>query len=154
MEKGKVIRMRSEESGDAFSAGLNCAQAVFIPFAKEHGLSDGDGARIASSFGAGMGRMQETCGAVTGAFMAIGLKYGFTKGDDQGQKDIVLQRTKEFAARFKDKFGTLLCKELLSCDLNTDEGQRLHKAQNQRELICMNCVKYSSSVVESMACSR
>jgi len=98
--------------------------------------------------------MQETCGAVTGAFMAIGLKYGFTKGDDQGQKDIVLQRTKEFAARFKDKFGTLLCKELLSCDLNTDEGQRLHKAQNQRELICMNCVKYSSSVVESMACSR
>jgi len=54
--------MRSEESGDAFSAGLNCAQAVFIPFAKEHGLSDGDGARIASSFGAGMAGCRKPAG--------------------------------------------------------------------------------------------
>jgi len=144
--------MKSEDSGKVFSAGFNCAQAVFLPFARDYGLGEEAGARIASSFGAGMGRTQATCGAVTGGLMAIGLKYGFSKGDDQARKDLVLARTKEFIANFKGKFGTTLCKELLpGCDLNTAEGQRIHKEENQRELICMKCVKHAASVVEAMA---
>jgi C_GCAxxG_C_C family probable redox protein len=142
--------MKSDESAKVYREGFNCAQAVFIPFARAYGLGEEIGSRTASSFGAGMGRMQETCGAVTGAFMAIGLKYGFTKPDDQAQKDIVLQRSKDFIAAFGEKFGTLKCRDLLGCDLNTEEGQRFHKEQDQREKICMNCVKYAASLVESM----
>jgi len=140
--------MKSEESERTFRSGFNCAQAVFVPFAIECGLDEDDGYRIASAFGAGMGRMQETCGAVTGAFMAIGARHGFAKADDQGRKDLVLAKVKEFAARFREEFGTLLCKDLLGCDLNTEEGQRLHREKNQREEICMRCVKFASSMVE------
>ena len=143
--------MKSDESDKVYHSGFNCSQAVFVPFAKAHGLSEEIGFRIASSFGGGMGKMQETCGAVTGAFMAIGLKHGFTKGDDNVQKEMVLARTKEFVARFRKEFGTLLCKELLGCDLNTAEGQKFHKDQNQRELICTKCVKFAASVVEEMS---
>ena len=143
--------MKSDESAQVYQSGFNCSQAVFVPFAKANGLSEELGARIGSSFGAGMGKMQETCGAVTGAFMAIGLKHGFTKGDDRAQKDIALARTREFIAKFKAEFGTLLCKELLGCDLNTAEGQKIHTDQNQRDLICTKCVRFAASVVEGMS---
>jgi C_GCAxxG_C_C family probable redox protein len=142
--------MKCDESARVFHAGFNCAQAVFLPFAKEYGLGEEIGAKVASSFAAGMGRMQETCGAVTGAFMAIGYKYGFAKADDQKQKDIILERTKEFISRFREKFGTLRCRDLLACDLNTEEGQKFHKEQKQRELICTECVKFAASTVEGM----
>jgi C_GCAxxG_C_C family probable redox protein len=142
--------VKSDEAGTTFRAGFNCAQSVFVPFAKAYGLSEGDASRIASSFGAGMGRLQETCGAVTGGLMAIGLKYGFERTDDQKQKDIVLQRTKDFVAGFREEHGTLRCRDLIGCDLNTDEGQRLHREQNQRETICVKCVMYAAALVEEM----
>jgi C_GCAxxG_C_C family probable redox protein len=142
--------MKGEESGKVFSAGFNCAQAVFVPFAREHGLGEDDSYRIASAFGAGMGRTQESCGAVTGGLMALGLEYGFVRADDQAQKDIALRRTKEFLAAFKKEFGTVLCKELLKTDLNTAEGQKAHKDLNERELVCVKCVKYAAGIVEGM----
>ncbi len=131
-------------------SGFNCAQSVFMPFAAEGGLDQAAAAKVASSFGAGMARLQETCGAVTGGFMAIGLRHGFSRADDQTARDIVLRQSKELAARFKEKFGTLKCGDLLGCDLNTDEGQALHKERNDRELICLQCVKFAASVVEEM----
>ena len=146
--------MKGEESGKAFLEGFNCAQAVFLPFAAERGLGEGAAARIASSFGAGMGRMQETCGAVTGAFMALGLEYGFEKGDDHERKALILQRTKEFIDRFKGEFGTLSCKELTGCDFNTDEGMKFHKESGQRETVCLKCVRFAASTVEDMKAVR
>jgi C_GCAxxG_C_C family probable redox protein len=146
--------MKSEEAEKAFRAGFNCSQSVFIPFARDSSLGEEAAARIASSFGAGMGRMQETCGAVTGALMALGLERGFEKADDQAGKDRALARTKEFIALFRAEFGTVLCKDLVDCDLNTDEGQKFHKDMNQRELICMRCVKFAASTAESLAGAR
>lgn len=131
-------------------SGFNCAQSVFMPFAADGGLDQAAAAKVASSFGAGMARLQETCGAVTGGFMAIGLRGGFSKSDDQAARDLALRQSKELAARFKEKFGTLKCKDLLGCDLNTDEGQRLHKERNDREEICLKCVKFAASVVEEI----
>jgi C_GCAxxG_C_C family probable redox protein len=142
--------MKSEESRKAFQSGFNCAQSVFIPFAGERGLADEAAARIAASFGAGMGRMQETCGAVTGGLMALGLEFGFERPDDPEGKDVALRRTKDFLAIFKAEFGTLGCRELLGCDLNTAEGQKMHAEQKQRELICMRCVQFAASSLEAM----
>ena len=142
--------MKSDEAGQVFSAGFNCAQAVFLPFAKEQGLGEKHAYMIASSFGAGMGRSQGTCGAVTGGLMALGLGFGFSRGDDQAQKDIALQRTKEFLSAFKKEFGTVLCKELLQTDLDTAEGQKAHKDLNERELVCMKCVKHAAAIIEGM----
>lgn len=142
--------MKSDEAGRTFLSGYNCAQSVFMPFATECGLDQSLAFKIASSFGAGMARLQETCGAVTGGFMAIGLRHGFSRADDQAARDIVLRQSKELAARFAKKFGTLKCRELLGCDLNTEEGQRIHKERNDREGICLDCVKFAASVVEDM----
>jgi C_GCAxxG_C_C family probable redox protein len=146
--------MKSDAAGEAFRAGFNCAQSVLLPFAEAEGLSMGAGARIASSFGAGMGKLQETCGAVTGAFMALGLQRGFERGDDQEGRARALGLTKDFIAAFKGEFGTLLCKELLGCDLNTEEGQKFHKESGQRDGICMKCVRFAAATVEAMAGGR
>jgi C_GCAxxG_C_C family probable redox protein len=140
--------MKSDDAGKIFMSGFSCAQAVLQPFAAESAIGADEGLRIASSFGAGMARLQETCGAVTGGFMAIGLRRGFSRPDDQQARDVVLKQSKELAARFKERFGSLKCRDLIGCDLNTDEGQRIHKEQNQREKICLECVKLAASVVE------
>jgi C_GCAxxG_C_C family probable redox protein len=142
--------MKQDESVDTFRAGFNCAQAVLKPFAEAYGLDGKTSHRIASVFGGGMARMQETCGAVTGAFMAIGLKYGFTTSSDQEQKKLVAQKGKKFADLFRKEFGALACRELLGCDFNTAEGNKKHVEENQRELICTNLVKRAAEIVESL----
>jgi C_GCAxxG_C_C family probable redox protein len=147
----KETNMKTDEAERVFRSGFNCAQSVFMPFAEEYGLCAAEAARIASAFGAGMGRMQETCGAATGALMSLGLKFGFIEPDDQTGKDEALKRAKEFIAQFRGEFGTVKCRDLLGCDLNTDEGQKLHKEQNHRELVCMKCVKFAAATVESMS---
>jgi C_GCAxxG_C_C family probable redox protein len=125
------------------SSGFN---AVFGKFGITKDLSF----KIASVFGAGMGRMQETCGAVTGAFMVIGLKYGFTIPTDSEKREIVLQNTKDFVEEFKKRFNTISCRELLQCDLNTEEGQKKFNLENQREHVCMECIRHSSSILEKV----
>ncbi|MBN2425258.1 MAG: C_GCAxxG_C_C family protein [Calditrichaceae bacterium] len=130
--------------------GYNCAQAVLKPFAEEYGLDDKTASKIASVFGGGMARMQATCGAVTGAFMAIGLKYGFTNPGEDQDKKLVLEKSKNFIELFQKEFGSLNCIEFLECDLNTEEGQKIHNDENQRELICAKLVKRAAEIVESL----
>jgi C_GCAxxG_C_C family probable redox protein len=142
--------MKSDEAVAAFRSGYNCAQSTFIPFARAAGLPEATAAKIASSFGAGMGRMQETCGAATGGMMALGLGRGFERPEDQAGKDATLARTKEFLALFKAEFGTHRCRDLIGCDLNTEEGQAFHRDQDQRELICAKCVGKAASLVEGL----
>jgi len=142
--------MKSKEAERVFREGYNCAQAVVISFAGECSVAESDALKVASVFGAGMGRMQETCGAVTGAFMVIGMNYGFTEPDNQERRELVLGKTKEFVREFKDAFGTLSCRELLKCDLNTEEGRKKHREENQRELICLRCVRTSATIVEKL----
>ncbi len=142
--------MKSDESAKVFGEGYNCAQGVLVPFAAERGLGAEAAFRISSAFGAGMARSQETCGAVTGALMAIGLKYGSPEAGNQAARDRVLQKSKELIARFKEEFGTTRCGDLLNLDLNTEEGQRLHKESGQRDKVCMKCVKFAASVVEGL----
>ena len=131
----------------AFDESYNCAQSVLFPFLKKHGIREEDGFKVASAFGAGMGRMQETCGAVTGAFMVLGLEYGFVNPGDQEQRELLLEKTREFISKFRNKCDSIKCRDLLMCDLNTEEGQKKHEEENQRELICKNCIKQSIKIL-------
>jgi C_GCAxxG_C_C family probable redox protein len=142
--------VKSDDAGKIFMSGFNCAQSVFEPFAAESAMGAATGLRIASSFGGGMAKMQETCGAVTGGFMAIGLRQGFSRSDDQEARDAVLRQSRELATKFKERFGTLKCRDILGCDLNTEEGQRIHKETGQREGMCLECVKFAAATVEGM----
>ncbi len=142
--------MKDREAGEVFDAGFNCAQSVFVPFARDTDLPEKEAFLLASVFGGGMGKMQLTCGAVTGAFMALGLHYGFATSDNKDQRAVVLAKTRLFVAEFTKRFGSISCKELLGYDLNSDEGQRRHLEENQRELICKRCVEGAAQIVETM----
>ena len=104
---------RAEQAAENFLNGCNCAQSVLLAFSDETGLDNATAMRIASGFGGGMARMREVCGAVSGMFMAAGLIFG---SDDVSheKKTALYLRLQALAAQFREKNGSLLCRELLA----------------------------------------
>ena len=113
---------RSEKALKYYSEGFNCAQSVIVSFADILKLEEETALRLASGFGGGMGRMQQTCGAVTGAFMVIGFLKGKFKSDDQESSAITNSIIQDFSKRFAAIHGSVNCKTLIEYDLNTEEG--------------------------------
>ncbi len=100
-------------AAELFLNGYNCAQAVAIAFCDVTGLDKDFTARMASSFGGGMGRMREVCGAVSGMLMVAGLLYGYdTPGDDVSKK-AHYTRVQELAGQFREQVGSIVCREIL-----------------------------------------
>lgn len=96
-----------------FRAGYNCAQAVVVAFHDTLGISERQAARLSSSFGGGMGRMRETCGAVSGMLLVAGLLYGYdVPGDDESKKRHY-QLVQALAGKFREKEHSIICRELL-----------------------------------------
>ncbi|NLD47049.1 MAG: C_GCAxxG_C_C family protein [Clostridiaceae bacterium] len=129
---------------ECFNRGFNCSQAVFSAFCEDFGLDKSQALKIACSFGAGMGYMGEACGAVTGAFMVLGLIHGQSKEADTHSKTYTYLLVKDFAARFRKINGTINCKELLGYDLG-DEAQL--NAARQSGVFKTKCPKYVSDAV-------
>lgn len=97
-----------------FQEGYNCAQAVFCAFADVTGLDLETSARLASSFGGGLGRLREVCGAVSGAAMVLGMAEGYADPKDAQAKKDHYARVRDFAARFREANGSIVCRELLA----------------------------------------
>lgn len=104
---------KREEAEALFLSGANCAQAVLCAFEKEVGLEHKTAMMLASSFGGGMGRMREVCGAVSGMFMVAGLLYGYDENSPKEAKAEHYELIRNLADRFRDKTGSILCRELL-----------------------------------------
>ena len=85
--------------------------------------------KVSAGFGGGMGRMAGTCGAVTGAFMVLGLKHG---GEDMEAREKAYRLVREFASQFEARHGSLLCKDLMGCDISTPEGMQATKDRGLR----------------------
>jgi C_GCAxxG_C_C family probable redox protein len=103
----------SELSKELFEKGYNCAQSVFAAFCDETGMELDAALRLSSSFGGGMGRLREVCGAVSGMFMAAGMIYGYSDPADSDAKTEHYERIQHLAARFRGRNGTIICRELL-----------------------------------------
>ena len=103
----------SQQARHLFKEGYNCAQSVFCTFAQELGIDFETALKLSSSFGGGMGRLREVCGAVSAMFMIAGLKYGYTEPDNKEVKTEHYKRIQELAQLFKEKHGTIICRELL-----------------------------------------
>lgn len=101
---------------ELFLSGYNCAQAVVCAFADKTGLEDSLAKRLSSSFGGGMGRLREVCGAVSGMFIVIGILYGYEEIEDQAAKAKHYARIQELAGRFSDENGSIICRELLGLE--------------------------------------
>ena len=103
--------MNHEEKAQAlFLEGCNCAQAVFAAFCDVTGFSRQEAMRLASSFGGGVGRMREICGALSGAFLAMGWLYGYEEPGDDGEKAAHYARVQELAAAFRERHGAIQCR--------------------------------------------
>lgn len=103
-----------ERAEQNFRRGYNCAQSVVLAFGDVTGLDDRTAAMLSSSFGGGMGRLREVCGAVSGALTVLGLVQGCADPDDPDAKKAHYHRVQEFAKRFREKNGSIICRELLS----------------------------------------
>ena len=103
----------AEKARNYFLQGYNCSQAVFLAFADLTGIDEKTALLLSSSFGGGMGRMREVCGAVSGMFMAAGLLYGYTDPKAKDEKAEHYKRIQELAAAFKERNGSIICRDLL-----------------------------------------
>lgn len=131
-----------------FREGFNCSQSVLSAYGEAFGLEEQTAFRIAAGFGGGMGRLQGTCGALAGAYMLAGLKHGKIRGDDQEAQERTYSKVQEMAAKFKARFGSDLCSEILGIDLRTEEGRRRFKAENMSARYCEVCIRRASELVE------
>ena len=102
-----------EKARQNFLNGYNCAQAVFCAFCDVTGMDEREALRLSSSFGGGMGRLREVCGAVSGMFMAAGLLYGYDDLEDKSLKAAHYARIQALAPRFSSQEKSLICRELL-----------------------------------------
>ena len=104
---------RIQKAVELFKSGYNCSQSVVAAFADMYGFTQEQSLRMAASFGGGIGRMRETCGAACGLFLVAGLKTGATEAADREGKAANYAVVQELAAEFKKRNGSLICAELL-----------------------------------------
>ncbi len=139
--------IKSEKALTLFDQGFNCSQSVFSVFCEDFGLKENDCLKISCAFGGGMGRRQLTCGAVTGALMVIGMKFGKAKGDDNARKINTYEKTNEFLEAFTRLNGTINCRELLQgLDMNDPEDSKKIESLG---LFKTSCKKYIRDAVET-----
>lgn len=103
----------SQIAANYFNNGYNCAQSVFLTYAKDFGITEDMALKLSSSFGGGMGRLREVCGAVSAMFMVAGLAKGYTEPNNDTLKAEHYKRIQELTKQFKEKHGTIICRELL-----------------------------------------
>lgn len=140
------MRNRSETAVSKFLEGYNCAQSVVYSFCDDLQLDKELALKIACGFGAGMGRKQEVCGAVTGGIIVIGAKYGRGDKDDRALTEATYQKTRDLIDQFSKQHGTFTCRSLLGgCELTSEEGQRHFQENDLLNRVCKPCIQ---SVVE------
>ena len=102
-----------EKAAELFLQGYNCAQSMLVAYCDVTGLEPDFAARMSSSFGGGMGRMREVCGAVSGMLMVAGLLYGYdTPGDDVSKK-AHYHLVQDLAGKFREEAGSIVCRDIL-----------------------------------------
>lgn len=135
------------QAAELFLQGYNCAQSVFVAFSDVTGLDQSFAAKLSSSFGGGVGRMREICGAVSGMAMVLGVLYGYdTPGDDEIKK-AHYARVQELADKFREKTGTIICRDLLD-NPSTDPTPSPRTEQYYKERPCARFVMLAGDLLD------
>lgn len=139
---------KTDKAKELFKSGYNCSQAVLGVFCEELGLDFETAMKIASSFGGGMGRMREVCGTVSGMFMAAGLAFA-SASDSPVEKGEHYKRIQELAKRFKDKNGSIICRELLQGIESSSDPKPSPRTENYyKKRPCVELVGDSVEIFE------
>ncbi|MCD1295144.1 hypothetical protein CUJ83_09050 [Methanocella sp. CWC-04] len=139
-----------EEAVSTFNNGFNCAQAVISTYSERYGLEKELAFKVSCAFGGGICRTGDTCGAVTGALMVLGLQYGMSKAGDDQKKQETYARAAEFIDRFRSRNGSIVCRDLLGCDISKPEGSKAAKENRLFETICPKMVRDAAEILDDM----
>lgn len=133
-----------------FEQGFACSQAVLSAFALDLGLDRDLALRLASGFGGGMGRMGGTCGAVTGALMVLGLRYGNTDAADTAAKERAYDVVRAFADQFQARNGSIVCRELLGYDISRPDARQRARDEGLFTTLCPRLVRDAAEILEAL----
>jgi C_GCAxxG_C_C family probable redox protein len=138
-----------DEAVDCFCRGAACSQAILGTYAPALGLTREQAMKLASGFAGGM-RLGETCGAVTGAFMLLGLKYAKDNCDQRDSRESVYAAIRKFTEEFRRRDKTVVCKELIGCDISTPQGSQEALQKGVFRNICPDLVRHAAEIIEQM----
>lgn len=138
-----------EKAKDLFGRKFHCSQAVFAVFAEELGITEKQALKIGACLGSGM-RKGEVCGACTGALLALGLRFGQADEEDIESRLKTNEVTDRFLAEFKKENGSYMCKELLGCDLSTQEGIAMAVEKKLFTEFCPKMVESATKIAEDI----
>jgi len=138
---------RAEEN---FKQGYNCAQAVCLAFLDKINLDKETILKLASSFGGGMGRMREVCGAVSGMFMIAGLLKGYYTPNNDEIKGAHYELIQKMAEKFKKEHSTIICRELLGLDINGADSPKPSKRTEEyyASRPCEEFIKTAAKIIK------
>ena len=141
---------RVEFAVSSFNNGFNCCQSVLLAYCEEFGLDSQVASRLSTGFGGGMGRMAGVCGAVTGAFMVLGLKYGNMRAEDNEPKQKTRELVRKFAEKFKARNDSIACKDILGYDISTPQGLKTAREEALFSKLCPKFVQDAAEILEEM----
>ena len=134
-----------EKAKENFKIGFNCAESVLKSLTEEMGIECSGIPKIATGFGAGLGRHGEICGAITGAVMALGLTYGRSDTKDPEAKENAYAIVDGFIKAFESKFKNVRCIDLTDCNMLTSEGLQKAKDDNVHKNVCTDLVVFAAT---------
>ena len=142
------MKTKSEKAVELFHTGYNCAQSVFCAFCEDFGMDFETGLKLSSSFGGGMGRLREVCGAVSAMFMIAGLKYGYSEPNNDVIKQAHYERIQSLAAKFEEKHKTIICREILGLPKGKDTPVPSKRTDEYyRTRPCEKCIADAAQII-------
>ena len=139
---------RIKTAADLFDQGFSCSQAVFAAFCGPYGLDETMALKLSCGLGGGV-KHGGICGAVSGAVLIVGLKYGHTDGADKEGKALCGAKTVELLNAFRQRNNHLTCRDILGCDVSTEAGRQQALEQNLFKTVCVDMVTSAAEILEA-----
>ncbi|KPK22412.1 MAG: hypothetical protein AMK69_19875 [Nitrospira bacterium SG8_3] len=145
-----MVDKKTAEADGYFKGEFNCCQAIVMTYGPQYGLPKDIGMKAGTGFAGGVARHGEVCGAVTGAIMVLGLKFGMNDESDNDAKERTYELVGDFINKFKILNGSIRCRDLLQCNLSTLEGRQIAKEKDLFNTLCPRFVSDAAQILEEM----
>ncbi|MGB9892858.1 MAG: C-GCAxxG-C-C family protein [Candidatus Saccharicenans sp.] len=141
---------KADKAKKYFKEGFSCSQAVFAPYAVDQGLPEKKALKLSQVLGGGMSHMGLTCGAVTGALLALSLYFGRSRAEDREAKYLTYALAQKFCQRFVELHGSINCSDLIGCSLKTPHGLALANEQGLFDKYCPELIADACRLLEEL----
>lgn len=139
-----------EQAVQYFKDGLSCSQAILLTYSTKYGLDNETAIRLGTGFSGGLARNAEVCGAVTGAIGVIGLKHGMVRLGEDHAKAQTFKVVNKFIKEFREKHDSIICRDLVGCDISTEKGRKIAVDENRFKTLCPEFVRTAAEALENV----